>query len=61
MLFCAFDSMSYHLDSAIAHLKGGIKILIEQLQRSSPARLPESFLPRYYTLCSSGWIPKACS
>lgn len=30
MLFCAFESMCYHLDSAISHISSGLKILLER-------------------------------
>ena len=45
VLYCAFESMSYHLHSAISHAGSGIKIFMEW--KSSVESLKQSSIPPY--------------
>ena len=52
MLFCAFESMSYHLHSAISHASSGLKIITERQRcgsRISEKSVPTEILSPIYT------------
>lgn len=47
ILFCAFESMSFHLDSALSHAGSGVKMLNEQQPRPTqnlPTAIPTALL-----------------
>ena len=52
ILYCAFESMSYHLDSAISHAGSGIKMFMEQKRLVGSIRqdsIPSYILTPFYT------------
>jgi hypothetical protein len=51
ILFCAFESMSFHLDSAISHAGSGVKMLKERhgcTNTESPCAIPDTLINALY-------------